>query len=168
MTLALMALAAAPSLVTLVDEPVRIPAGQWRTLPIVLRQQPGVVQAAFRVRRGDGVRVLLVTRKDADLWRAGQPFTVVGQSAVTREATVNFPARKPGDYELVVDYSSAKEGLTELDLKVGLAFGNTNSMTVRYLEPQRRLFVIWASLCFFGATVWFAGLRLARAIASRE
>ncbi|HBY59359.1 MAG TPA: hypothetical protein DEH78_06025 [Solibacterales bacterium] len=166
----LMAFAAPPpSRVTLLDDPVRVRAGEWRTLPIVMRQQPGVVQAWFRVKSGGGIRLLLLTKADANLWRAGRAFAAAGQTAVAREGQAVFPARTPGDYELVVDYSNAEGGgPAELNLKVEVAFGNTNSLTVRYLDPERKLFVIWASVCFFGAVVWFAGIRLVRAAASRE
>lgn len=163
----LLLLAAAPVRVTLMDEVVSLPRGEWRTLPIVLQQQPGTLDCAYRVVHGrPDVRLALLPKEDADELRRGLPHTELAATPSGGRGELKVPIRTLGQYELVVDN---REGDTdvELHLTVSLVFGDSASLDVRYASPQRRAVVAVASLSFFAAVAMYAGVKLHKALDSR-
>ena len=56
----------------LLDEVFHVPAGEWRYVPVILKQPPVTVDCDFRVISGNGaVRAVLVNRDGLDTLRGG-------------------------------------------------------------------------------------------------
>lgn len=163
----LLLLAAAPVRVTLMDEAVELPRGEWRTLPIVLHQQPGTLDCQYRVIRGrPDVRLALLPKEDADALRQGLPHAEMASTPPGAHGELRIPIRALGEYELVVDNREG-EGDTELHLTVSLIFGDRAALEVRYASPHRRIVVAVASLSLFAAVAAYAGVKLRRAMETR-
>ena len=79
--LALILLAAATRL-ELVDEILRIPAGDWRYVELGLKQQAAFVAADFEVQSGSQlVKLELMRREDLDRLRTDRPNGVIAATA---------------------------------------------------------------------------------------
>ncbi len=154
--------------VTLMDDVVTIPGGQWRSVPIQLKQQSGVVRCSFRLIHGSaGVRAVILTRDQANRLREEAAHSVLAGTGYAREAEFVVPVMAPGEYELVIDNNLDRRDAAELHLSVALAFGDSQALRVRNVEPEKRALILWLSGCYLAAMAWFSGLRLRRAWAKR-
>jgi len=163
----LLLLATAPVRVTLMDEVVELPRGEWRTLPIMLHQQPGTLDCGYRVIRGKpGIRLALLPKEDANALRQGLPHAEMAATPPGDRGQLRVPIRELGEYELVVDNREG-ESDAELQLTVSLIFGDRAALDVRYASPRRRIVVAVASLSLFAAVAAYAGVKLRKAMDTR-
>jgi hypothetical protein len=163
----LLALAAAPDRIVLMDETAQVPAASWRDYPIELHQRPAFVECEFKVESGgSGVRVALMQRGEVERLRAGQGHHVLAATGYERHQRFRFPV-PAGDYSVVVDNRLEGRGPAEVHLRVALVFTDPEP-EAQVLSPARRAFVIAASILFFLAVAFFAGRKLRKAVLERR
>jgi hypothetical protein len=166
--LALILLAAATRL-ELVDEVLRIPAGDWRYVELGLKQQAAFVAADFEVQSGSQlVKLELMRREDLDRLRADRPNGVIAATALAASGRLLYHVRVPGDYVVVIDNRNAngnaggREAVARL--RVALDFGARPGPQVTRLSPQRQFTVILISFAVFFGIVTYSARRLLRGI----
>jgi len=167
MIAALLLLAVAPVRLTMMDDVVSVPHGEWRALPIVLVEQPGRLESSYRVIHGDPlVRLALTSKEEGDALRHAEPHTELAATSMAAEGTLRFPIRSIGQYELIVDNRENRSDV-ELHLTASLVFGDDRGLTVRYASPKRRAAAISLSLVFFFTVAGYTGVKLRRALDDR-
>jgi hypothetical protein len=151
----LLAVAASPGHLVLLDETVKVPAADWRAFRIPLRQQPARIECGFSVLEGgSGVRVALL-----------QGHHTLAATAYQRSGGFAYAAA-PGEYVIVLDNRMEGRGPAEVRLRVSLAFDGAPAGP-RTLSPKRRAVVVGLSVLLFAAILVFAGGRLGRAFNTR-
>jgi len=163
--LALILLAAATRL-ELVDEVIRIPAGDWRYVELGLKQQAAFVAADFEVQSGSQpVKLELMRREDLDRLRADRPNGVIAATAVAASGRLLYRVRVPGDYVVVIDNRGTADGREAVArLRVVLDFGARPGPQVTRLSPQRQFTVILISFAVIFGIVTYSARRLLRGI----
>ncbi len=165
LTLLLLAAAGPPPQISVMDEVVSVPPGEWRALPLFLKQRTATVDAAFRVIRGDGgVRLALLDAEETTELRRGSLFAEMASTPIGRQGRLTFPVFTLGEYHLIVDNREGRSPV-ELQLTVTLLFNP--EAAIRYASPQRRVWTIAGSLGFFAMVAGYAGVKLRRAIDQR-
>jgi hypothetical protein len=146
MILLALILAASANRLTLFDETVRLPRGQWRAINLALHQRPATVQCNFQVVRGrTPVRALIMTRHDVEQFRTGKPFRVMTMSEESTRGEFTYTVNRPGDYMVLIENSSRSAPVLA-DLKVVLQFNGYASFEPRLLSPEKRRNVLAVSL----------------------
>jgi hypothetical protein len=162
--LALILLAAATRL-ELVDEILRIPAGDWRYVELGLKQQAAFVAADFEVQSGSQlVKLELMRREDLDRLRTDRPNGVIAATAAAASGRLLYHVRVPGDYVVVIDNRNAGGQEAVARLRVALDFGARPGPQVTRLSPQRQFTVILISFAVFFGIVTYSARRLLRGI----
>jgi hypothetical protein len=162
--LALILLAAATRL-ELVDEVLRIPAGDWRYVELGLKQQAAFVAADFEVQSGSQpVKLELMRHEDLDRLRADRPNGVIAATALAASGRLLYRVRVPGDYVVVIDNRDGDGQVAVARLRVVLDFGARPGPQVTRLSPQRQLTVILISFAVFFGIVTYSARRLLRGI----
>jgi hypothetical protein len=166
--LALILLAAATRL-ELVDEVLRIPAGDWRYVELGLKQQAAFVAADFEVQAGSQpVKLELMRHEDLDRLRADRPNGVIAATALAASGRLLYRVRVPGDYVVVIDNRNANGPADRREavarLRVVLDFGARPGPQVTRLSPQRQFTVIVISFAVFFGIVTYSARRLLRGI----
>jgi hypothetical protein len=161
--LALLLLLASGSQV-LLDEVFQVPAGEWRYVPLVLKQPPVTVECDFRVLSGDSVvRVALVNRDGLENLRQGdrQPLH---SGAFRQQGRLSRLVSLPDEYAVVLE--NGGRGPAGVRLRVSLNFSERGRPQARYLSPQRRLTVILISVTIFMSIIIYSARKLLGAIRS--
>ena len=152
----------------MVDETVRIRPGEFTTFNLSLQQRPAVVDLAFKTQTpSPTVSVALLGPPDGLVnTRERRQFL----RAVSKESygAFRFPARRLGDYEILVDNRENKDKEAVVALKVTLGFNEPGTLRPETVSPERRLSIVAVSLAFFGAVVAWSGRKLLAAIESRK
>jgi hypothetical protein len=162
--LALILLAAATRL-ELVDEVLRIPAGDWRYVELGLKQQAAFVAADFEVQSGSQpVKLELMRHEDLDRLRADRPNGVIAATALAASGRLLYRVRVPGDYVVVIDNRDGDGQVAVARLRVVLDFGARPGPQVTRLSPQRQFTVILISFAVFFGIVTYSARRLLRSI----
>jgi hypothetical protein len=161
-------LLAASTHVDLVNEVVRIPAGDWRYVEVGLKQRPAFVSADYTVEPGSGeVRLALVERDQLEL--SGKPDSGAlpdGALAITapgRSGRLRYPVRMRGEYAVVID-NRMGAAAAAAHLRVSLDFGGRPGPEVTRLSPARQLMVIAITFAVFFAIVSYSARRLLQGI----
>jgi hypothetical protein len=162
----LLALAAAPDRLVLMDETVQVPAARWRAFDLELRQRPARIDCNFAVAGGgSGVRVALLRRDDLDRLRDGVRHRELAATEYERAASLRYQA-SAGAYSLVVDNRLEGRAPAAVHVRVVLTFIDGATEAIE-LPPGRKAVVILLSILFFAAVAFFAGRRLLPALLSR-
>jgi hypothetical protein len=155
--------------VDLVNEVVRIPAGDWRYVEVGLKQRPAFVSADYTVEPGSGeVRLALVERDQLDRLpgKPGGDAQPDGALAITvpgRSGRLRYRAQVRGEYAVVIDNRmGAREAAAHL--RVSLDFGGRPGGEVTRLSPTRQLAVIIITFAVFFAIVSYSARRLLQGI----
>lgn len=141
---------------TLLDELVTAPPGEWRPLSIALHQQPAVIECNFAVRRGPPVRLWLLDRGELRAFGSRAPVRPLAMTGYQRQGLLRHPAPK-GDFVIIVDNRLDGRQSAEVRLLVRLDFA---SMQAWELPPERRRVVLLASLLFSLIVGWWAARHL--------
>jgi len=158
----ILALAAAPRVLPLLDETVTVPAADWKAFGIPLRQRPARIECGFSVQSGgSGVRVVLSERAELERMEAGRGYRALAATAYQRSGGFTYWA-PAGDYVVAVDNRMEGRGPAEVRLQVTLVYEGGGALP-RTLSSERRAVVVGLSVLFFGAVALFAGSRLWRA-----
>lgn len=154
--------------VDLVNEVVRIPAGDWRYVDVGLKQRPAFVSADYTVEPGSGeVRLALVERDRLERLggKPGRDALPDGELAITapgRFGRLRYRAQV-GKYAVVVDNRlGAHEAAAHL--RVSLDFGGRPGPEVTRLSPARQLTVIVITFAVFFGIVSYSARRLLQGI----
>ena len=158
--LALVLIAASGSF-QVVDDSFSLDPGQVKPIRISLHQRPAVIDGSFEVLQGGNINVSV-------LGRAGGGGSVfLRQIADSKSGSFRQAARRPGDFEVVLDNRGNTEPTT-VKLQVELRFDAMGLEEPATLTAARRAVVVGVSLLFLGVlAVWFAS-RLAPAIERRK
>jgi hypothetical protein len=145
-------LLAASTNLQLVDEVYRIPANDWRWVPVSLRQKPALISARYQA-NGDGTEVRLKLVRRADLER-GRDARYLAATGFGRTGHLLYQVMAPDDYVVLVENDA--EAPAEVLLRISLDFTHAGPRVTR-LSPQRQFTVIAISFAvFFGIVTWSA------------
>jgi hypothetical protein len=144
-------------------EPFRLDAGEFRWIPIRIRQTPVQVDCRFHVVRGNStVHMELLPLSEFRRYDRGQEHDTLASTPDGREGEFRRIVDTPGQYRVLVQnkpgaapVSVVLEVATNLDPQSGVA---------QTLPPGRRLTVILASFAFFFAALAWSGHKLLRNI----
>jgi hypothetical protein len=157
-----LALAAVPPALPLLDKTVTIPAADWKAFEIPLRQRPARIECEFAaLSGGSGVRAVLLERAQFERLEAGQGYHTLAATAYQRSGGLAYWA-EAGDYVVAVDNRLEGRGPADVRLRVWLVF-ESPAAPPRTLSPERRAVVVGLSAAFFAGVALFAGTRLWRA-----
>ena len=158
----ILALAAGPRVLPVLDETVTVPAADWKPFAISVPLQPARIDCGFEVEGGgSGVRVLLIDRAGFERMSAGRGYRALAATAYQRSGAFVYRA-PPGDYVIVADNRMEGRGPAEVRLQVTLVFDAGVGLP-RTRSAERRTVVVGLSVLFFGAVALVAGGRLWRA-----
>jgi len=161
-------LLAASTHVDLVNEVVRVPAGDWRYVEVGLKQRPAFVSADYTVEPGSGdVRLAVVERDQLELsGKPGGGALPDGALAITapgRSGRLRYRVPRRGEYAVVID-NLMGAGAAAAHLRVSLDFGGRPGPEVTRLSPARQLTVIAITFAVFFAIVSYSARRLLQGI----
>ena len=149
-------LAAGPQV--LLDEVFHVPAGEWRYVPVILKQPPVTVDCNFRVISGNGaVRVVLVNQDGLDTLR-GADREPLGSGAFTQQGQFSRLVSVPDEYAVVLE--NGGRGQVDVRLRVSLDFSARGRPRVQVLSPERRFAVIVISATVFLGIVFYSARKL--------
>jgi hypothetical protein len=158
----------ASNYLTLFDEIVRIPRGQWRAINVSLHQRPAQVQCRYQVVRGSSnVRAVLMSREDVTRFQQGQDYHVMSLTAADRKGELRHIISRPGDYIVLIENDS-KGSPSYVQLHLGLEFNRYTSFEPLTVSPRRRSVIIAVSLLLFALIGAWSGWRLLRATRGRR
>jgi hypothetical protein len=155
--------------VDLVNEVVRIPAGDWRYVEVGLKQRPAFVSADYAVEPGSGeVRLALIEREQLERLpgKAGGGALADGALAITapgRSGRLRYRAQTRGEYAVVIDNRRGARAAAA-HLRVSLDFGGRPGPEFTRLSPARQLAVIVITFVVFFAIVSYSARRLLQGI----
>lgn len=162
-TLVLLA-AAASTHVQLIDEIVRVPAGDWRYVEVALKQQTAFVSADYQVETGSpDIRLALLRRDDLERMRNQIPDTALAITAPASAGRIRYRVPERGVYVVLIDNRSSSRPAAA-QLLVSLDFGVRPGPPVTRLSPQRQITVIAISFAVFFAIATYSARRLLRGI----
>jgi hypothetical protein len=154
--------AAASTHVQLIDEVVRVPAGDWRYVEVALKQRTAFVSADYQVKSGSpNIRLALLHRDDLERMRAELPE---GALAVTQQAAsggIRYRVPERGVYVVLID-NRASSRPAAAQLLISLDFGTRLGPPVTRLSLQRQITVIAVSFGVFFAIATYSARRLLR------
>lgn len=155
MILALLLLLAAPERVVLMNETVRVPAGEWRPFPISLKERGAMLDCRFAVERGgEGVRVALLPWGEVGRLRERRGHHLIFSTGYDRTGAFRFALDTPGEYALVVDNRLAEAGAADVRIRVSLFRAVARSQGIP-LPPERRAAIVTiTSVVFLSALAW--------------
>jgi hypothetical protein len=166
MILLALLLAAAP--LPLLDEVLRVPGGESRTVALSLHQPAATLACSFAVDHGrSGVRLMVLSREQAERLSAGRGYSTLAGSAYRHSGTLRAALPGPGDYVVVVDNRLEGRAAAEVHLQVSMLFDDPHP-AVRHATRPRQVAVIAAAFAFFAACCLAAWRRLGPAIGARR
>ena len=155
---ALLVLWLAAGLQVLLDEVFHVPAGEWRYVPVILKQPPVTVDCGFRVISGNGaVRVVLVNRDGLDTLRGGDREPL-GSGTFTQQGQFSRLVNLPDEYAVVLE--NGGRGQVDVRLRVSLDFSARGRPRAQVLSPERRFAVIVISATVFLGIVFYSARKL--------
>ena len=155
---ALLLLWLAASSQVLLDEVFHVPAGEWRYVPVILKQPPATVDADFRVISGNGaVRVGLVNRDGLDTLRGGDREPL-GSGVFAQQGQFSRLVNLPDEYAVVLE--NGGRGPVSVRLRVSLDFSARGRPRAQTLSRERRLAVIVISATVFLGIVFYSARKL--------
>jgi hypothetical protein len=144
-------------------EPFRLDGGDFRWIPIKVRQTPVEVDCHFEVVAGDPtVHAELLPMDDFRLFDRGQDHDKMATTANGRAGDFRRIVDTSGQYAVVVEnMRGAAPVSVVLRVETNL---NPDANTAQTLPPQRRLAVIVISFAFFFVTIAWSGRKLLTSI----
>jgi len=142
----------------LLDEVFHVPAGEWRYVPVILKQPPVTVDCDFRVISGNGaVRVVLVNQDGLDTLRGGDREPL-GAGAFAQQGQFSRLVNLPDEYAVVLE--NGGRGQVDVRLRVSLDFSARGRPRAQVLSPERRFAVIVISATVFLGIVFYSARKL--------
>jgi hypothetical protein len=148
----------------LINEVVRVPAGDWRYVEVALKQRPAFVSADYQVERGSPeVRLALMRREDLDRLRNDLPEGALTVTATAAFGRLRYRVPLRGVYAILID-NRAGSRPAAVRLRAALDFGPIPGPEITLLSPGRQFAVIAISFAVFFAIVTYSARRLLRGI----
>jgi hypothetical protein len=166
MILLLAALAASGGRLTLIEETFRLAPGELRTVDLSLRQRAAVVEIDFRTAESDAA--VSVGLRGPEGAEGASRRSLVRVMREQTSGSIRYPARLPGDYQVVVENPRHRGRAVSVVLRVALGFEEPGTLRPATLPPERRRLVVTLSLLFFLLVVFWSGRRLLEAIGRRR
>jgi hypothetical protein len=162
---ALVLLAAAASThVQLIDDVVRVPAGDWRYVEVALKQRTAFVSADYQVEsHSPAIRLALLRRDDLERMRNQMPEGALAVTGQAPSGHIRYRVPERGVYVVLVDNRASSQPAA-VQLLVALDFGVRPGPPVTRLSPQRQITVIVISFAVFFAIATYSARRLLRGI----
>ncbi len=146
--------------------PVFLESGDYRWVPLNIRQTPTRVDVTFQVVEGDGrVHVELIPEAAFRPMQQGRPHGAIAATTEGALGTLQTTIEDPGRYRVVI--ANHREGRpTKVRWRVATELNPP--VAARELTPQRRLAVIGISFLLFFAMVGYSGWKLRKGAADLE
>jgi len=142
----------------LLDEVFHVPAGEWRYVPVILKQPPVTVDGDFRVISGSGaVRMVLLNREGLDTLRGGEREPL-GSGAMAPQGQLSRLVSLPDEYAVVLENRGPSP--VDVRVRVSLDFSTRGRPRAQVLSPGRRFGVIVISATVFLGIVLYSARRL--------
>ncbi len=143
---ALLLLLVSSAPVEVADQVYRIPASEWRYLPVQLPEQPARISAEYQlISGGNTVHLMLVEDDGLELFRKNEGFEPLATTSTGRSGILMCLVPQAGNYAIIVDNRSGGAPV-ELRLRVTAEYRPVSS-----LPRGRQLAVILISFAaFFG------------------
>lgn len=152
----------------MVEETVRLRAGEYTIFKVGLQQRPAVVELSYTTKAASPpVSVALLGPPDGRV-STGERRQFLRVVRDEPEGDFRFPARRLGNYEILLDNRGNKDKEAVVFLKVTLGFDEPGTLRPEGLSPEKRLLVVSLSLLFLAVVVLWSGRRILAAIASRK
>jgi hypothetical protein len=144
-------------------EPFQLEAGDFRWIPLKVRQTPSEVDCHFEVVRGNPtVHMELLAMSDFRLFDRGQDHDTMAATPNARTGDFRRVVETRGQYAVVIENARGAPPATVL-LRVQTNL-NPGADVARTLSPTRRLTVVLISFAVFFMTVAWSGRKLLRAV----
>lgn len=159
--IALLLAAAVPQRDT--GEPFRLEGGDFRWIPIRVRQVPLEVDCHFQIVKGDKtVHMELLPMSEFRLFDRGQEHDMMASTSDAPEGEFRRVIDTRGQYAVVVQN---KRGAAPVSVVLRVQTNlNPDADVAQTLPPNRRLMVIVASFAFFFAALAWSGHKLLKGI----
>ena len=150
--------------VQLVNEIVRVPAGDWRYVEVALKQQTALVSADYQVAPGSpDIRIALLRRDDLENMRDQIPEGALAVTQQSSSGRIRYRVPERGVYVVLIDNRNSSRPAAA-QLFVDLDFGERPGPPVTRLSPQRQITVIAISFAVFFAIATYSARRLLQGI----
>jgi len=142
----------------------RIGPGEYRWIPVTVKQTPTEVDCRFTVLEGGpSVHLELLPMREFRLFSRGREHETLAVSPDSKSGAFRRILDERGQYAvLVVNAPNAAPAVVSLE--VGTNIDPVPSAISRELTPARRLTVILISFAIFFTTVSWSAVRLLRAV----
>lgn len=146
---------------TLVDGVVAVGAGKVRHMDVDVPRHDAAIECAFQVQDGrSAVRVAVVPQKT---WKRGETAPPLADSGFRQNGRIRVVPKSAGRYVLVVESRDGSPATSLVKLRVDVTLPNGT-----HADPLRAQIVVWMSAAvFLGAGGW-AGVRIKRAVETRN
>jgi hypothetical protein len=147
-------------------QPFKLAPGDFRWLPVTVRQTPVEVDCHFEVTgESKNVHLELLPMSEFRLFDRGRDHDTLASTPEGRSGGFRRIVDVRGQYAVVVvNARGAPPAVVSLQLQTNVNPSGTD--VARTLSPQRRLVVIAISFAFFFATVAWSGRKLILAMRS--
>jgi hypothetical protein len=146
--------------------PFQLAPGDFRWVPLTVRQTPVQVDCHFDVAAGNpSVHVELLPMSEFREFDRGRDHETLAATPEGRDGAFRRLIDVPGQYAVVIENARGAPPAT-VSLHIETSVNPNRADISRGLSPQRRLAVIAISLAFFFITVAWSGRKLLRAMRS--
>ena len=148
------------------DQSFRLDRGDFRWVPLTVRQTPVEIDCHFEVLQGgDTVHAELLPMREFRLFDRGEDHNRLAFTPNSRNGDFRRIVESRGRYAVVI--ANAKGAAPAIvSLHVETRVNPESSAVARTLAPERRLAVILIGFAFFFVTMAWSGARLIRAMRS--
>jgi len=145
----------------------RLEPGEWRWIPLTIRQIPTEVDCRFQVLQGNpSVHAELLPMSEFRQFNRGRKHDTLAVSPDAASGEFRRIVEERGQYAVViVNQKNAPAATVSLDVSTDL---NPSAGIATELPAGRRLAVILISFALFFVTVTWAGMKLLRAVSGSE
>ncbi|MDP9170525.1 MAG: hypothetical protein M3N54_07910 [Acidobacteriota bacterium] len=159
----LIALALATPLLAQQQSPFRLEQGEFRWIPVIVKQIPTEIECKFQVVAGGPTAHLeLLRMHDFRLFTRNREHATLAVSPKSRTGNFRRVIDNRGQYAVVV-VNEKNAPAVMVSLEVSTEVDPNPKLLSRELPPARRLTVILISFALFFVTITWSGLKLLRA-----
>ena len=139
-----------------------LPGGDYRWVPLAVRQVPVQVEVSFEVSEGGPtVHMELVPEAAFRPMQRGRAHETIGGTGDSRSGTLRQVVKQPGNYRVVI---ANKNGADPATVRWVISTDLSPEPVSRELSPKRRVATMFVSFVLFFAMVGYSGWRLKNAI----
>lgn len=133
-------------------------SGDYRWIPLHIRQTPLRVDVSFAVTHGDGtVHAELLPESAFRPMQRGLPHQALAATAEGAAGEFRYVIEDPGSYRIVI---TNRNGAKPVNVSWRVSTDLNPPVTATELTPRRRIVVIFGSFVLFFAMVGYSGWKL--------